>query len=245
MKFKKFKDPLMYKRLVDDCAGIFIDELHAKEFMRTLEHVTNDKIKFDYKISIEELVFLDMTIYKGEDFLRTNKLSSKLYQKANNKYLFIPPFSAHPASVYKAWIEDYIKRIRILCSTDQDYENFRTLFHKRLLERGFQVKHLKGIFSKNYDRNTLIRNIMDRMLHKQEHQYNEISHNISNATDCQHAIVIPDDYRMKMILPKIKRSLRHDKHLVRYDEHYNKLFPNKITRIRIKTNNNIEQLLNK
>ena len=51
MKFKKFKDPLMYKRLVDDCAGIFIDELHAKEFMRTLEHVTNDKIKFDYKIS--------------------------------------------------------------------------------------------------------------------------------------------------------------------------------------------------
>ena len=89
MKFKKFKDPLMYKRLVDDCAGIFIVELHAKEFMRTLEHVTNDKIKFDYKISIEELVFLDMTIYKGEDFLRTNKLSSKLYQKLiTSTYLY-------------------------------------------------------------------------------------------------------------------------------------------------------------
>jgi hypothetical protein len=245
MKFKKFKDPLMYKRLVDDCAGIFIDELHAKEFMRTLEHVTNDKIKFDYKISNEELVFLDMTIFKGEDFLRTNKLSSKLYQKANNKYLFIPPFSAHPASVYKAWIEDYINRIRILCSTDQDYENFKILFHKRLLERGFQVKHLKEIFNKNYDRNTLIRSIMDRMLQKQEHRHSEFNNNISKTTDYQHAIVLPDDYRMKMLMPKIKRSLRHDKHLIRYDEHYNKLFPNKITRIRVKTNDNIEKLLNK
>jgi hypothetical protein len=43
MKFRKFKDPLLYKRLVDDCAGIIYDEIHAKEFVNILEHVTNDK----------------------------------------------------------------------------------------------------------------------------------------------------------------------------------------------------------
>jgi hypothetical protein len=80
--------------------------------MNTLEHITRDKIKFVCKISVEDLVSLDVTIFKGKDFKRTNTLSSKLYQKANNKYLFIPPFSSHPASVYKAWIEDYIKHIR-------------------------------------------------------------------------------------------------------------------------------------
>jgi hypothetical protein len=124
----------------------YFDELHARDFMNTLEHVTNDKIKFDCKISTEDLVFLDVTIFKGKDFKRTNTLSSKLYQKANNKYLFIPSFSSHPASVYKAWIEDYIKRIRILCSTDQDYEYFKSLFYKDFLI-GDSKKNTHGRYS--------------------------------------------------------------------------------------------------
>ena len=240
MKFRKLKDPLLYKRLIDDCAGIFIDEMHARTFMQTLEHVTNDKIKFDYKISNDELIFLDMMIFKGEDFSQTNILSTRLYQKANNKYLFIPPFSAHSVSVYRAWIEDYIKRIRILCSKDQEFEYYNTLFYNRLLDRGFQEKHIKVIFDKKYNRNALIRNIIDRALDKK-------TKNIIDSystQDIRHAMILPGDYRINRIMPRIKRLMRHDKHLVRFDEHYGKLFPNKQTRIRVKINKNLEQLLN-
>jgi hypothetical protein len=240
MKFRKLKDPLLYKRLIDDCAGIFIDELHARTFMQTLEHVTNDKIKFDYKISNEELVFLDMTIFKGKDFLRTNTLSTKLYQKANNKYLFIPPFSAHSVSVYRAWIEDYIKRIRILCSIDQEFEYYKALFYNRLLDRGFREKHLKVIFDKIYNRNVLIRNIIDRNLYKK--MKDKIY--INNNQNSHHNLVLPGDYRINRILPRIKRIMRHDKHIIKLDEHYSKLFPNKRTRIILQINKNVEQLLN-
>ena len=86
---------------------------------------------------------------------------------------------------------------------------------------------------------------MDRMQFIQTNWNYGINDKTYKAHEHQHAIVLPDDHRVKMILPKIKKILRHDKHLIRYDEHYNKLFPYKITRIRMKTNNNIEQLINK
>ena len=68
--------------------------------MQMMEQVTNDKIKFEYKISDTELIFLDMNIYKDKYFKTNNILSTKLYQKENNKYLFIPPFSSHAPSIY-------------------------------------------------------------------------------------------------------------------------------------------------
>ena len=86
---------------------------------------------------------------------------------------------------------------------------------------------------------------MDRMQFTQTNWNYGINDKIYKTDESQHVIVLPDDIRVKMILPKIKKILRHDKHLIRYDEHYNKLFPNKITRVRMKTSNNIEKLINK
>jgi hypothetical protein len=43
-----------------------------------------------------------MKIFKDEGFKTNNKLSTILFQKENNKYLFIPPFSEHSQSIYKA-----------------------------------------------------------------------------------------------------------------------------------------------
>ena len=142
--------------------------------------------------------------------------------------------------MYRAWIEDYIKRIRILCSKDQEFEYYNTLFYNRLLDRGFQEKHIKVIFDKKYNRNALIRNIIDRALDKKTK--NKIDS--YSTQDIRHAMILPGDYRINRIMPRIKRLMRHDKHLVRFDEHYGKLFPNKQTRIRVKINKNLEQLLN-
>ena len=151
-KFRKFNDPLLYKRLIDDCAGIFHNHTHAQNFMQIMEQLTNEKIRFEYIISDKELTFLDMKIFKDNSFKTNNKLATILFQKENNKYLFIPPFSEHAPCIYKAWITDYTIRIRILCSHDKDYQSYKQLFYTRLIERGYKKKFLQKIFDKQHNR---------------------------------------------------------------------------------------------
>ena len=85
-KLRKLNDPLLYKRLIDDCAAIFCDYDQAALFMQMMEKVTNDKIKFEDKISNTELTFLDMKLYKDHTFKTNNQLSTIIYPK-----LFSPP----------------------------------------------------------------------------------------------------------------------------------------------------------
>jgi hypothetical protein len=233
-KYRKFNDPLLYKRLIDDCAGIFSNHNHAQFFMQMMEHVTNDKIKFEYKISDTELIFLDMNIYKDKYFKTNNTLSTKLFQKENNKYLFIPPFSSHSPSIYKAWITDYIIRIRILCSHDEDYQQYKQLFYIRLIERGYTPKFLNKIFEKQHNRLQIINKIITKYQLKKETRY--------KTKSIKPFMRIPYDIRTKMLKNKIKQCLKPDNN-IKQDIHYKHMFPTDNIQINLITNKSLSQYL--
>ena len=133
---------------MDDLASIHINKASADNFIKTLQDVLPEQIKFTYDISDKECIFLDLTLYKHKRQNGTYTLATKLFQKKINKYLFIPPFSNHAPHVHKGWITSYIKRIRLNFTTDIDFLLHKNTFFLRLLVRGYDLEFLTPIFEK-------------------------------------------------------------------------------------------------
>ena len=47
------------------------------------------------------VAYMDLYIFKGNEFYETGKLSIKVYQKPENRYMYIPYKSAHPRHAIK------------------------------------------------------------------------------------------------------------------------------------------------
>ena len=148
--------PVMYKRMVDDVAAIMENRMQALIFMHLLQTTVETGINFEYQINDTSMIFMDMEVYKDIGFNGTNTLSTRLYQKPMNKYLFLPFQSGHPTSVFRSWITCYLQRIRILCSKDEEFEYNKQKFYMRLRRRGYRAKFLRRIFEKEYNREKLL-----------------------------------------------------------------------------------------
>jgi len=143
------RKPLLYQRYIDDIFGIFETNEDAEYF---LTKFSSDKdlptIKCSsFTIDATEGTFLDLKIFKGERFQLSSHLDIKVYQKPQNKYLYLPPNSFHPKAIFPAYIKAEINRYRLNCSSDKDFEEVREDFKNRLLARGYDEDTLKPLFS--------------------------------------------------------------------------------------------------
>ena len=91
--------------------------------------------------------FLDLHIFKDFSFQRTGKLSFSTYQKAFNKYLYIPFKSFHLAHNKKAFIRGELIRYVKNSSTISSYLSMRKRFYYRLRLRGYPPRFLIPVFA--------------------------------------------------------------------------------------------------
>ena len=103
--------------------------------------------------------FLDVTLFKGEHFASSNVLDVKLYQKPINKYVYLPPHSFHAKHTFRSIILSELRRYRINCSSDNDFEITKELFFKRLCERGHKASNISCVFGVQFNRSTLLDSI--------------------------------------------------------------------------------------
>ena len=115
-----------------------------------------------------------------------------------NKYLFLPFQSAHPLSVFKAWITCYIQRIRVLCSIDEMFETHKEKFRNRLKRRGYPIKLLDQIFGEQHSRNILLL----------KQQTRTKRNNNSNNEAYKAAFILPLCKYTERIKQPIKKCLR-------------------------------------
>ena len=162
IKYHKLPEPILYKRLMDDLASIHINRASAENFIKTLQDVLPEQIKFTYEISDKTCIFLDLTLYKQKSKKGKYQLATNLYQKKMNKYLFIPPFSNHAPHVHKGWITSYIKRIRLNCTKDIDFLLHKHTFFLRLLVRGYELKFLIPIFDQKINRPIILKKLIQK-----------------------------------------------------------------------------------
>ena len=165
----KPRKPLMYKRYIDDIFGIFETKEDAEIFLKKF---SSDKdlptIKCSsFTIDDKEGIFLDLKIFKGERFRASHRLDVKVYQKPQNKYLYLPPNSFHPKAIFPAYIKAEINRYRLICSNDNDFKEVREEFRNRLIARGYTQEMLEPLFLSHKTRKELLQNIRKKKSKKQ------------------------------------------------------------------------------
>lgn len=154
--------PIFFKRYIDDIFGIFTDRETALTYIQTFNSILPTIHCSSYTIDDKEGVFLDLTIFKGTRFNTSQRFDIKVYQKPQNKYLYLPPNSMHSKSVFTAFISAELDRYRTYCNNDADYTDIREKFHQRLVARGYTTKFLAPIFKQERNRCSLLLKLFER-----------------------------------------------------------------------------------
>jgi hypothetical protein len=150
--------PLYYKRFIDDIL-IIANSLQECQLLQTILNEMDATIKITGIPSKDNTNFLDVIIYKGQDFIHTQKLDLDLFQKPTNKFLFLPYNSEHAPHVFQGWVTGYIQRLRINITNDYHYMSRRFDFWTQLSERGYPASKLAQYFNYYPSRSTLLANI--------------------------------------------------------------------------------------
>ena len=90
---------------------------------------------------------MDLHIFKGEKNYNGGKLSIKVYQKLENKYMYIPYKSAHPRHTIKNYVIGELKRCVRINMEDLNFLKIKNRFFLRMRNRGFKKNKLSHWFS--------------------------------------------------------------------------------------------------
>ncbi len=136
-----------YGRYIDDGFGIWvpdddpeIDEILWKQYLTDTAY---GRLRWEATTRTTSIDFLDLTIT-----ICDNKLSTRLYEKALNLYLYLPPHSCHSPNMTRGIIQGMILRIFRLTSDNTYIQQCIQQFYDRLAARGFSRHFLLPIFQK-------------------------------------------------------------------------------------------------
>jgi hypothetical protein len=150
-----YEYPLLITRYIDDVFGIFHSEQSLMLFVK-LYNEARPTIQLIITAMGNTVDILDMTVFTGDRYKNQNKLDIKIFQKEMNKYLYIPPDSYHTKASLRSFISSELRRYRILCTNDIDYNTIKTLFYQRLARRDYTSKFLNPLFQVELNRNSLL-----------------------------------------------------------------------------------------
>ena len=139
------KKPSCYLRFLDD---IFIIWPHSKqEFNEFFQILNSHHSSINLKASIESIKinFLDVTIFKGNNFYKNGKLDTKVYFKPTDSRQLLHKTSYHPKHTFKSIIKSQILRYYRICSNKNDFESACKSLFQSLKPRGYSGRFLRTI----------------------------------------------------------------------------------------------------
>jgi hypothetical protein len=144
--------PLYYRRYIDDIFAICSNPVQAAACVSRFNAVC-PSIQLDAVTIGLQGVFLDMSI---QLLPSPTPPQIQSFQKESNKYLFLPPTTSHATSVLINIIKQERRRFRLLNSREIDFSHIDTMYHQRLINRGYHTSFLAPLFSEHLDRTTLL-----------------------------------------------------------------------------------------
>ena len=150
-RFLKF-----YRRYIDDAIAIWQsspdegeDILQWELFKTAMDNFGSLTWKVESRSTAVN--FMDLSIS-----IKNNRLVTKIYEKPENLYLYLPSASCHTPGIIKGTVIGMIYRYYVLISSQSDYiAQIETFFH-RLCNRGYRPGYLKPIFEEAITRAPLI-----------------------------------------------------------------------------------------
>ena len=145
---KKIIWPLLFKRFIDDGFGITKAnknefELWVDEFNLLRESITIDKFKYGNQVD-----FMDLFVFKGESFLDNGKFDVSVFQKEENKYMYIPATSGHQKHTINNFIIGELRRYVRFNTIKKNFLKIKRKIFTRLRNRGYTKIFLARLFSK-------------------------------------------------------------------------------------------------
>ena len=142
------KQPRIYLRYLDD---IFMVWEHSRQdfnqFFETL-NTAHPNIKLKSNIQSQELEFLDVLIYKGQNFDKHNTFDTKVYFKPTDSHALLHKNSFHPKHTFAGIIKSQLMRFGRICQLESDFEEATSTLFQALYTRGYSRRFLRTIKSK-------------------------------------------------------------------------------------------------
>jgi hypothetical protein len=112
----------LFKRFIDDYGIVLsgITRAQLNSFLAEMKHRVAP-LQLTEVISQEEMIFLDVTVYKGEEFSVTGKFNTRTYSKPGNCYSYVHRTSMHVSPTFKGVVRGELVRYTVICSTAQDF----------------------------------------------------------------------------------------------------------------------------
>jgi hypothetical protein len=147
----KYEELHFYKRYIDDVIGIWIpktnnDDNRWKQFQNEMNKF--GKLKWEFNTRSLTINFLDLQIIINE----TGNIRTKIYEKIENLYLYLPASSSHPFGSLKGLIHGMVYRTIRLTSQREDQANELQQLVRRLRARGYNQTFLINIINATYHR---------------------------------------------------------------------------------------------
>ena len=127
------KKPKLWLRFVDDVWGIWKGtEEELKSFI-DLANGHEERIKVTYEVCKESAVFLDVRVTKKEG----GKLKTELYVKPTDRTRYLHQESDHPKHIKVGIAKGQFRRLRRICSEEEDYWKYGKQVEQKLVSRGY------------------------------------------------------------------------------------------------------------
>jgi hypothetical protein len=129
------RDFLLYTRFIDDVCALCTKH-QAETFQNIFQTLDpSGSIQFDVSSITQrrEGVNLDVNLA----ITTSGHLKTCVYQKALNVYQYLPPFSKHRRHIFVNLVRNELRRYKLICSDEADYEKIKLAFWFRLLARGY------------------------------------------------------------------------------------------------------------
>jgi hypothetical protein len=137
-----------YKRFIDDVFGIWLPNpcpLQNATLWANFTSCMQNWHGLEWDLTQPSLTcnFMDLSLS-----IINNRVTTTIYKKKHNLYLYIPPHSAHPPGITKSLIFGYILRLHRLCTNRHDIQHKSQEFFQRLTERGHNPRTLTPLFQR-------------------------------------------------------------------------------------------------
>ena len=140
--------PRIFRRFIDD--GFFVWERDAASLDAFLAALNTalPGIRLTWHTSTDSIAFMDLVISKGPSLNGASvSLQVSTFQKAHNKYLYVPRGSFHRPHMFTAFVRGELIRYAVTNTHSSGFDRMKALFRERLLDRGYSDASLDPIFA--------------------------------------------------------------------------------------------------
>lgn len=139
--------PIIYLRYLDDIFGIWThSEQEFQAFIKILDSF-NPAIRIKHTQSLQEVDFLDTTVYKGAQFRTTGKVDVKVFFKPTDSHALLHRTSFHPRNTCKAIVKSQLIRFHRICTEKIEFYRATRILFKALRTRGYGRSYLRTVFN--------------------------------------------------------------------------------------------------